>query len=103
MRHAVPHDLSPDLARKAAKKAWEAYSERFSEYNPQANWTSDEHADISFRAKGIHLKGSLDLEPKQIVMDLDVPFILRVFQKKAVDVIDREIHKWVGKAKAGEL
>lgn len=103
MRHAVKHDLDQEKAKKAAQKAWEAYSERFSEYNPQANWTSDTHADISFRAKGIHLKGSLELPPGEIVMDLDVPFVLRMFQKKAVEVIDREIKHWVGKAKAGEL
>lgn len=103
MRHAVRHDLDHDQAKKAALKAWESYSERFAEYNPQANWTSENHADISFKAKGITLKGSLEVEPNEIVMNLDVPFVLRVFQKKAVDVIDREIQKWVGKAKAGEI
>ncbi|MFW6049620.1 MAG: polyhydroxyalkanoic acid system family protein [Myxococcota bacterium] len=103
MKHVVKHDLDQEKAKKAAQKAWEAYSERFSEYNPQANWTSDTHADISFQAKGIKLKGALDLEPNQIVMDLDVPFVLRVFQKKAVSVIDREIQTWVAKAKAGEI
>jgi hypothetical protein len=103
MKHAVKHDLSQDLAKKAALKAWESYSQRFSKYNPQANWTSDTHADISFQAKGISLKGSLMLEPGQIVMNLDVPFVLRVFQKKAVQVIDEEINTWVGRARAGEL
>lgn len=84
-------------------KAWETYSQRLAKYNPRANWTSDSHADISFEAKGIKLKGALDLQPHKIIMDLDVPFILRVFQKKAIGVIDAEIQKWVGRAKAGEL
>jgi hypothetical protein len=103
MKHAVKHDLDQELAKKAALKAWESYSKRFEKYNPQASWTSETHANISFQAKGISLKGALDLEPGQIVMDLDVPFILRVFQKKAVQVIEEEINHWVGKAKAGEL
>jgi hypothetical protein len=103
MKHAVHHDLSQELARKAADKAWQSYSERFAKYQPRAEWTSDSHADISFKAKGIALKGALDLEPGQIVLDLDVPFVLRVFRKQAVDVIDREIQKWVGKARAGEI
>jgi hypothetical protein len=103
MKHAVHHDLNPELAKKAAEKAWESYSERFAKYQPRAHWTSDSHADISFSAKGIALKGALDLAPGQIVLDLDVPFVLRVFRKQAVDVIDREIQKWVGKARAGEI
>lgn len=103
MQHVVEHDLTPDLAKKAAMKAFDAYAQRLAKYDPKANWTSDDHADISFAAKGIKLKGTLDLEPHKIVMNLDVPFVLRVFQRKATDVIDSEIQKWVGRAKAGEL
>jgi hypothetical protein len=103
MKHVVKHELDQETAKRAAQKAWEAYSERFSKYNPQINWTSDTHADIQFSAKGMTLKGTLDLEPGGIAMDLDVPFVLRVFKKQAIDVIDEEIQKWVKKAKAGEI
>jgi hypothetical protein len=103
MKHVVKHDLDQGLARKAADKAWEAYSERFSKYNPKATWTSETHADIEFTVKGMHLKGSIDLEPGGIALELEVPFVLRVFKKQAIDVIEKEIQKWIDKAKAGEL
>ena len=103
MKHVVKHDLDQATAKKAAEKAWEAYSEKYAKYHPKATWTSDTHADIQFSVKGMTLKGALDLEPKGIAMDLEVPFVLRVFKKQAIDVIEREIQKWIDKAKAGEL
>lgn len=103
MKHVVKHDLSPELAKKAAEKAIESYSARFAKYDPKASWAGDKHADIQFTVKGITLKGAIDLEPGGIAMDLDVPFVLRVFKKQAIGVIEREIQDWVGKAKAGQL
>ena len=35
--------------------------------------------------------------------ELDVPFLLRPFKKKAIDVIEQEIKKWVKKAENGEV
>ena len=34
---------------------------------------------------------------------MDVPFAFKLFQKKAVSVIDGEIQKWIERAKNGEL
>jgi len=59
--------------------------------------------DIAFSAKGIKLKGTLEILPKAIEMDLDVPFLLKPFKKKAISVIDEETKKWIAKAKAGEI
>lgn len=103
MKHVVKHDLDQPTARKAADKAWEAYSERYSKYHPKATWTSDTHADIQFTVKGMTLDGSLDLEPGGIALELDVPFVFRVFKKQAIGVIEKEIQHWIDKAKAGEL
>ena len=38
-----------------------------------------------------------------IVMDLDVPFLFRPFQKRAMEVIEREVQVWIGKARSGEI
>ena len=103
MKHSVPHDLTQSLAKRAAETALEKYAERFSEYNPQVSWTGDNRADIKFSVKGVSLGGFLEVGPKAIDMDLDVPFLLRPFKNKALGVIEKEINKWVGKAKAGEL
>lgn len=103
MKHAVKHDLSPELAKKALDKALESYKERFASYSPRAVWTTDKHVDVSFSAKGISLKGTIDLEPNQIVMDLDVPFLLRPFKNQALELVETQIQKWSEKAKRGQL
>jgi len=103
MKHIVKHTLDQPTAKKAAKAAWASYSERFAQYHPTADWTSENHADVSFKVKGVSLRGTLDLEPQGIGLELKVPFLFRPFQKKAIEVIEREIRKWVEKAEAGEL
>lgn len=103
MKHTVPHDLPPDLARKAAEAAIHSYTERFAEYHPTVQWISDQLAVVAFKVKGVVLKAKVELHPNAIAADMDVPFLLRMFTGKATEVIDGEIQKWIGKAKAGEL
>jgi hypothetical protein len=103
MKHNISHDLSIPLAKQATEKAFEAYKARFGEYNPSFRWATDTKADISFKIKGVSLAGSMTVMPSIIEMDLDVPFIFKIFQKKAVEVIEDEVKIWIGKAKAGQL
>ena len=103
MKHSVPHDLGLEMAKRAAEAAFASYAERFAKYKPTATWTSPSHADVSFSAKGITLKGVLEVLPSSIDMDLDVPFLLRPFKDRALGAVDREISVWIQKAKRGEL
>jgi hypothetical protein len=103
MKHSVPHDLGREKAKAAAEAALASYAARFAQYRPTANWTSPDRAEISFTAKGITLKGVLVVTPTSIDMDLDVPFLLRPFKDKALGAVDREISRWVGKARSGEI
>ncbi len=103
MKHSIKHDISDDLAKKATKKAFESYIERFSEFNPTANWTSDSRADIGFAVKGKKLDGTVELAPGTINLEMNVPFLFKPFEKKAVGVIEGEIQKWITRAKNGEL
>lgn len=103
MKHTVPHDLDLQTARRVADRAWSSYQERFSKYEPTLRWMTDHRAEVGFSATGIHLKGTLELSPGRIEMDLDVPFLLRVFKAKAIAIVDQEIRKWIAVAKAGDL
>ncbi len=103
MKHSVKHDLDQPTARLAADKAFEAYSQEFPEYKPTADWTSDTHCNVTFTVKGVTLKGSLDLEPSAIAMDLDVPLLFRPFKKIALSRVEEQVQLWVGKARRGEL
>lgn len=99
----MSHDLSPDVARKVAERAFAAYGERYAKYEPSLTWTSDERAIASFNARGLRLEGVIELGAGTISFDFKVPFLLRVFQKQAVGVMERELSYWVAKAKAGEI
>jgi hypothetical protein len=103
MKHAVPHDLGPERAKKVAEAALSSYEKKFAKYQPQARWTSDTRANISFTVKGMSLNGALEVRSNAIEMDLDVPFLLRPFQGTAIGVIEGEIKEWIAKAKAGEI
>jgi hypothetical protein len=103
MKHAVPHDLGPDRAKKVAESAIASYEKRFEKYHAKARWTSPTRAEISFNVKGMSLSGTLEVQAKAIEMDLDVPFLLRPFKGTAISVIEEEIKSWLAKEKAGGL
>ncbi len=103
MKHTVSHSLGRETARKVARSAFEAYSSRFSEYSPKTVWNGDDQAEISFSVKSFTLKGAIEVKDNSIELDMDVPFMLKPFQSKAVSVIEREIKEWIGKAEKGEL
>ena len=103
MRHVVKHALDKNLAKQATLKAWESYQTRFAEYSPSATWVNDDRADVTFRVKGVTLRGALEIEPSGIGLELEVPFLFRPFKKIAIAKIDQEIRTWVDKAERGEL
>ena len=102
-KHIIRHQLDHGTAKKAADRAFSGYAERFADYNPTAEWVTDDRSEISFSAKGITMRGALELHPGEIHLELEVPFIFRPFKKKAMAVIDEQIQMWIGKAMAGEI
>ncbi len=103
MKHQIAHDLDENVAKEVAVRAFESYQQRFSDYHPRLEWVGDRDARIEFRVKGIKLHGSIGILPRAIELDLDVPFVFRIFKGRAVDVIEREVRNWIAKAKRGEL
>lgn len=103
MRHEIRHDLSDELAKKAALAAGDAYTERFAKYNPSIQWRDERHAELQFSAKGVTIKGEMALEPGVVVVDMKVPFLLKPFASKGVEVVEQHFRQWAEKAKSGEL
>ena len=103
MKHQIAHDLDMSLAKEAAVRAFEAYQQRFANYHPTMQWANDQKARIGFSVKGVKLEGSIDILPRAIELDLDVPFLFRPFKGKAIEVIEKEVRNWLAKAKNGEL
>lgn len=103
MEHRIEHDLPPELARKAVQGAVASYSEKLAKYSPSVAWRGDDHVDVGFKAKGMTLGGTLKLLPNAVVVDMDVPLLLRPFKKVALEVIETQVKEWVAKAHAGQV
>jgi hypothetical protein len=103
VKHSVSHTIGKEKAIAATRAAFEAYQAKFEKYDPKAEWVADDKAQISFKAKGVSLSGSIEVKDASVDMDLEVPFLLRAFQGKAMATIEKEIQKWISKAQAGEI
>ena len=103
MKHSIPHDLDQDILQTVVDKALRSYAADLAQYEPKVEWSNDKQVMIGFAVKGLTLKGQLDLRPKAVDVDLDVPFVLRPFKKKAIAVIEREFNTWLARARAGEI
>lgn len=103
MKHVIAHDLDVPTAKKVTDRAFSEYKARYAQYNPELRWANDRRAEISFHAMGVKLDGAMEVAEKEIALELDVPFLLRPFRKKAIEVIEREVQVWIGKARAGEI
>ena len=45
----------------------------------------------------------IKIDGPEVYVQLEVPFIFRIFRGRALEVIDREVRLWIEKAKNGEL
>lgn len=103
MKHVIQHELDMPTAKTVAERAFDAYRRRFPDYQPTLRWRDDRSADVGFNAKGVKLDGAVVLDEGHITLELDVPFLFRPFQKRAMVVIDREVRVWLEKARSGAL
>jgi hypothetical protein len=103
MEHRIEHGLSPEVARKVVTHAIETYSAKLAKYAPTVSWRGEDQVDVGFTAKGMSLSGTLKLVPNAVLVNMDVPLLLRPFRKIAVDMIEQEVKQWVAKAKSGEV
>jgi hypothetical protein len=103
MKHTIETGLDKATSKKTIVKAMEAYKARFAEYNPRFDWKTDDMGEFGFKAKGVSLDGTIRVRDKNIDVDMDVPFLFRIFQGRAMDIIHEHVMIWVEKAKKGEL
>lgn len=103
MEHEIRHDLEIAQAQLAARSALDSYAQRFAAYSPEVTWKNESEASAAFTIKGLRLTGDLKVESDRFRLNLDVPFVLRPFKGKAFAVIEREVGRWMTKAKSGEI
>jgi hypothetical protein len=103
MKHVIEHGLDAATAHKVTERAFAEYRARYPSYDPTLTWTSDRAAKVGLSAKGVKLSGAVTLRDNAIDVELEVPLLLRIFQKRALEVIEREVRTWVERARAGEI
>jgi hypothetical protein len=103
MKHTIDTGLDQAMSKKVIDKAMDEYKARFADYSPRYDWTADDRGEFAFNAKGVKLNGTIVLRHEKIDVDMHVPLLFRVFQGKAMSVIQEQVEMWVQKAKRGEL
>ena len=78
MKHTIEHDLDLVTAKKVTDRAFAEYGNRYPDYKPTLAWSDDQHADVSFSAKGVHLGGVMAIDAKSISL-VEQPFELEAF------------------------
>jgi hypothetical protein len=103
VKHTIHTGLDLARSKVAIGKAMDAYKARFAEYNPRFEWTGEAKGEFGFKAKGVSLGGTMVVHDHKVDVDMDVPFLFRIFQGRAMEVIEDEVKLWVEKAKKGEI
>lgn len=103
VKHRIPHDLGLDLGRRVTARALESYRDQFPEYAPTGEWVTPSRAEVRFAVTGRTLRGAIEVFADAVELELEVPFLFRPFKAAAVKVIEGEIRRWIGEAKAGRL
>jgi hypothetical protein len=103
VKHTIHTGLEQTLAKKAIDKAMDAYKARFADYNPRFDWTSADKGAFGFNAKGVALGGTVHVHDHKVDVEMEVPFLFKIFQGRAMQVIEEQVQLWVEKARRGEL
>jgi hypothetical protein len=102
MKQTIDTNLDKARSKIAIGKAMDEYKKRFAEYAPRYDWTGDDVGEFSFSAKGVKLQGTIRVRDNKVDVDMDVPFLFRIFQGSAMKVIQEQVEHWVDKVKKGE-
>lgn len=103
MQHDIKHGLEQQKAQEVAKRAVESYAKRFAQFSFEHTWVDDSRVNLSFAVMGKRLEGSLSVLADVLRFEMEVPLLMRVFSKKAVEIIEKETQAWIERAKSGEL
>lgn len=103
MSHKIYHGLDQETAKKVSEKAIETYTKKFQRYNPQFQWVDDTSGNLTFNYKGTKLGGKVSIVGPYVVIDLKVPFLLKMFTGPALQAIETEVNTWVDGVKNGTI
>jgi hypothetical protein len=101
MKHILKTNLDLFTSKQIADRALGHYQRRLAKYEPTVRWLDDQHAEVHFRAKGINVTGRVEIRPGEVAIDLDVPFVFRIFRGAAIRILDEELRRLIAEHEAG--
>jgi hypothetical protein len=101
MKHILQTNLDLVTSKQIADRALGHYQQRLAKYQPTVHWLDYQHAEVHFRAKGINVTGKIEIRPGEVEIDLDVPFVFRIFRGAAIRILDEELRKLIAEHEAG--
>lgn len=103
MKHQIPHSLPPEQLEQAVRRFADVYCERFRDHEAEATWRDATTLEVTFRVAGSTLRGNLQLGPRALEIEMNVPLAFRLFKSRALRAIDEEVKPWLAAAARGEL
>ena len=98
--HDIRHGLSLEQAKRVAHSALDDYLARYGSRGFTARWSSETRAELEVAVKGVHLAAIVDVLPEVLRVDAKVPLVLRAFKGTAIATVEREVQKWLHRAKS---
>lgn len=71
------------------------YKARYPRYSPMLSWLAPDRAEASVQVRGLTLGGQIELFPDALEVAVEVPFLLRPFQKMAIARVEQEVARWL--------
>ena len=91
MRIAIEHHTTRDKARKIVEQRLRNYEKQYGHMASDLEW--EWHGDVlhvSGKAKGLTLKGTLEVTETDVIVDGKLPLLAKPFESRIRQAVERE-------------
>lgn len=103
MKHKISHTLDIRTSTAVARAAMESYRQKFAKNGVTVTWQTEQKARLSFSINGMTILGECEVLPGCIELNVEVPFALKLFERMAVTIVEKEVRDWLDRARRGEF
>jgi putative polyhydroxyalkanoate system protein len=91
LRIAVQHNTTREKARKVVEDRLKALHAQYGSYanDIDHNWDGDT-LHVAFKAKGMTVKGTVEITDTDVILDGKVPLIAKPFESRIRSTVERE-------------
>jgi hypothetical protein len=101
MKHRIECPVGETAACEIIRAALERYAQRYQRFEPELSWSDAGHASFAFVVAGARVQGELVVAEGYIDVEVEAPWLLRIFRAEAVRRIDAEAEHLFSQAAAG--